>query len=55
MIGDRMHDAKGAAANHVPCIGVSYGYGSLEELRAAGVYAIAAAPADLPAIIRSLD
>lgn len=41
MVGDREHDVFGARANGVPAIGVAYGYGSVEELRAAGTTAIA--------------
>ena len=36
MIGDREHDAIGARNNHVTSIGVLWGFGSLEELQAAG-------------------
>ncbi|PRR86869.1 HAD family hydrolase [Clostridium luticellarii] len=36
MIGDRRYDALGAAQNGVDCIGVAYGYGSVEELKNAG-------------------
>lgn len=32
MIGDRKHDIIGAHENNLPCVGVLYGYGSLEEL-----------------------
>jgi len=31
MVGDRLHDIVGAHDNHMPCIGVLYGYGSQEE------------------------
>ena len=41
MVGDREHDVKGAAKNGLPCIGALYGYGSREELSAAGAAAIA--------------
>ena len=34
MIGDRMHDLLGASRNGVACIGVGYGFGSEDELRA---------------------
>jgi phosphoglycolate phosphatase len=51
MIGDRKHDLIGAIANGIRPIGVSYGYGSTEELNAAGATAIAATPGDLPDII----
>ncbi len=31
MIGDRMHDIIGAHKNNIPCIGVLYGYGDIDE------------------------
>lgn len=52
MIGDRKHDLIGATANGLRPIGVSYGYGSIEELTKAGATAIAASPQDLPALVR---
>lgn len=36
MIGDRLHDALGASQHHIDCLGVTYGYGSKEELEDAG-------------------
>lgn len=51
MIGDRKHDLIGALANGMQPIGVAYGYGSVEELEAAGAVAIADAPRSLPAVI----
>ena len=51
MVGDRKHDLIGALANDMRPIGVSYGYGSVEELTAAGAVDIADAPFDLPAVI----
>lgn len=33
MVGDRQHDIVGAHQNQIPCIGVLYGYGSLEEFQ----------------------
>ena len=36
MIGDREHDVLGAAACGMKCLGVTYGYGSEEELTTAG-------------------
>ena len=51
MIGDRKHDLIGALANDMRPIGVSYGYGSVEELHSAGAMSIAASPADLPGLI----
>ncbi|MBT8093052.1 MAG: HAD hydrolase-like protein [Gammaproteobacteria bacterium] len=51
MIGDRKHDLIGAIANGMLPIGVSYGYGSAEELTAAGAVTIAASPAELPEVL----
>lgn len=41
MVGDRKYDVLGAQENGIPCIGVLYGYGSREELSAAGASFIA--------------
>jgi phosphoglycolate phosphatase len=35
VVGDRVHDVRGARANGVKCVGVLWGYGSAEELRQA--------------------
>lgn len=35
MIGDRMYDINGAHQNNIDSIGVLYGYGSAEEIKAA--------------------
>jgi phosphoglycolate phosphatase len=51
MVGDRKHDLIGAVANAMTPVGVAYGYGSVEELTAAGATAIAVSPADLPGIL----
>ena len=47
MVGDREHDVKGAAQFGIPTIGVLWGYGSQEELEAAGAQAIVATPSAL--------
>lgn len=47
MVGDREHDVKGATRNGLPCIGAVYGYGTAEELNAAGACALADTVADL--------
>ncbi len=47
MIGDRKHDIIGAGLNGTASIGVLYGYGSCEELTAAGASFIAETPADI--------
>ncbi|MCB8819141.1 HAD family hydrolase [Microvirga rosea] len=54
MIGDREHDAIGARANGLPAIGVTWGYGSREELLEAGVVRLVDAPADLAAPVLEL-
>lgn len=51
MIGDRKHDVIGAIANDIRPIGVSYGYGSVDELIDAGATAIAETPARIPEIV----
>lgn len=51
MVGDREHDVKGAARNGLPCIGVVYGYGSAEELTAAGAVALADTVQDLHTLL----
>lgn len=51
MIGDRKHDLIGAVANDMTPIGVAWGYGSVEELSAAGAAAIAEHPGELPALL----
>lgn len=47
MVGDRKHDILGAKTNNVPAVGVTWGYGSLQELTAAGATALLHQPADL--------
>lgn len=47
MVGDREHDIPGALSNEMRAIGVAYGYGSIEELKNAGVHEIAKRPEDL--------
>ncbi len=47
MVGDRMHDVRGAAAHGLDCIGVLWGIGSREELLDAGAVAVVETPAEL--------
>ena len=54
MVGDRKHDAAGAAACSVDFIGVSYGYGSEEELSAAGAGTIARSVEELSRLLQIL-
>jgi len=51
MIGDRHFDIEGARANGVRGIGVTWGFGSEQELRDAGAHAIAHSPAELGEIL----
>ena len=44
MVGDRMHDVIGAKRNGMRAVGVTYGYGSREELEQAGADAFAGSP-----------
>lgn len=41
MVGDTKYDVLGAKAHGIPAIGVSWGYGSVEEMREAGAVGIA--------------
>lgn len=54
MIGDRKHDAIGAKANGLASIGVTWGYGSRQELLDAGVACLVDAPQDLAEPILTL-
>ncbi|MBO4411816.1 MAG: HAD-IA family hydrolase [Lachnospiraceae bacterium] len=47
MIGDRKYDVEGARAVGVQCIGVTYGYGSREELIEAGADIVVDTPAEV--------
>jgi phosphoglycolate phosphatase len=51
MIGDREHDVIGAKAIRAPTIGVRWGYGSDEELKAAGVHRLVDHPSDIAKVI----
>lgn len=51
MVGDRSFDMKGAKANRVAAIGVTYGYGSREELLEAGADELAASVEELGRIL----
>ena len=53
MVGDRDHDVHGALQNGLPCLGVTWGYGSVEELLTAGAFALADEPADVVDLVRT--
>ena len=47
MIGDTIFDIEGANSVEIDSIGVSYGYGVVEEMKEKGAKAIANTPIDL--------
>ena len=51
MVGDTAFDVIGAAAHGIPTIGVSWGYGDVEEMRKAGASAIADSPQALETLL----
>ena len=54
MIGDRQYDIIGAKSNLIKSVGVSYGYGSTNELREAGADLIVEKPAELAKAVQKL-
>ena len=54
MIGDRQYDIIGAKSNLIKSVGVSYGYGSITELRKAGADLLIEKPADLAKTVQKL-
>ncbi len=54
MIGDRKFDVLAAKRNGIPTVGVTWGYGTREELEAAGAASLCHAPADLSAAVLAL-
>ena len=52
MVGDREHDIIGALENGMSAIGVTYGYGSPQELLQSGATRIVGRPADLLPALR---
>ena len=54
MVGDTKFDVLGAKAHGIPTVGVSWGYGSVEEMKAAGAAAIAFTMEELRSQLLSL-
>ena len=54
MVGDRMHDIVAATKNEMMSLGVTYGYGSQEELVDAGVHYLCGSPLEVAAQIERL-
>src|SRR3989344_3458129 len=51
MVGDREHDVIGAKKCGVPCIGVTYGYGTASELISNGAKLVANSPQEIPGLV----
>ncbi|BAZ88145.1 HAD family hydrolase [Dolichospermum compactum] len=51
MVGDRLHDIIGAKKNNIAAIGVTYGYGSREELETHKADLIADCPDEIPTLL----
>jgi phosphoglycolate phosphatase len=51
MVGDRDHDVEGAHLNGIDCIGVTWGFGSVDELRSAGAAALVDSPGEVAAAV----
>ena len=51
MVGDRLHDIIGAKKNNIAAIGVTYGYGSREELETHKADLIADFPDEIPTLL----
>ena len=54
MVGDRRHDIVGAHAVNMRGLGVLWGYGSRDELEAAGADQLVESTADLARVVLSL-
>ena len=54
MWGDRMHDVLAASRHGIPTLGALWGYGGVDELRAAGATALCESPLHVPAAFRAL-
>lgn len=51
MVGDRMHDIRGALANGLIAVGALWGYGSRQELESAGASILLEQPSDLARLV----
>lgn len=55
MVGDRKHDVAAAKRNGVRALGVTYGYGSAEELREAGADIICESPSSVVSAVKDFS
>jgi phosphoglycolate phosphatase len=53
LAGDRLHDIEAAHANHIPAIGVAWGYGGRAELAAAGATVVVSDAEELVGAVRA--
>jgi phosphoglycolate phosphatase len=53
MVGDRDHDVEGAHLNGIECIGVTWGFGSADELRDAGAAVLVDTPGEVAAAVQA--
>ena len=51
MVGDRLHDVRGAGAHGISTLGAGWGYGAPGELADAGAIEIFAVPVELGAFL----
>lgn len=51
MVGDKSHDVEGAHQHGIPCIGVTWGFGGVRELREAGADHIVDSAEELQALL----
>ena len=54
LVGDRKYDVIGAQEVGIPCVGVTYGYGTNDELQQAGATFIVSTPEEATALLLSL-
>jgi phosphoglycolate phosphatase len=54
MIGDKRDDMLAASKNAIPAIGVTWGYGTAQELTESGAVALLDSPVDLPGLVLRL-
>jgi len=55
MIGDTIYDVEGAAKLGIPTVGVSWGFGNVEDMKRAGAVAIVDTPAELLQLLKRED
>lgn len=53
LVGDTIFDVEGANLIGIPCVAVSFGFGDVEEMRAAGAYAVCDALSDVVELVKA--